>query len=141
MPQVGPPPFSATKRSGLPIGVPPGAATARYVGETDVNVHIEEVDVDVILGAVLIDEARIEFAANLLIVRRRVELSKLHLHGAGPNTFGPQVLREAVQALMRQLDVDELVIEGGTRVTGAATGRAGGGPRTPRRLHFVRESS
>ena len=105
-----------------------------------VVVQIEAVDVDVILGAVVIDDVRVEFAANLSIVGRRVELAKLHLHGAGPNSFGPQVLRDAVQSLMRQLDVDELTIEGGTRVTGAATGRAGSGPRTPRRLHFTRES-
>lgn len=84
---------------------------------------------------------RIEFAANFVIVGRRIELAKLHLHGAGPNTLGPQVLREAAQALMRSLDVDELVIEGGTRATGAATGRAGSRPRTPRRPHFVRESA
>lgn len=106
-----------------------------------VDVHVEAVDVHVLLGAVRLDEMRIEFAANFVIVGRRVELAKLHLHGAGPDTLGPQVLREAAQARVRRLDVDELVIEGGTGVTGAATGRAGRGPRTPGRLHFVRESA
>jgi hypothetical protein len=105
----------------------------------NVGVHVEAVDVDVVLGAVLIDGKRIEFAANLAYFGRRLELTKLHLHGAGPNTFGPQALRAAVEALMVELDVDEVIIEGGSRVTGAATGRAGTGPRTPRRLHFLRE--
>lgn len=105
----------------------------------DVDAHIELVDVDVVLGAVLVDGTKIEFAANLAYVGRRLELTKLHLPGAGSNTFGPQVLRQAVQALMIELDVDEVIIQGGSRVTGAATGRAGSGPGTPRRLHFLRE--
>lgn len=105
----------------------------------NVDVHIDLVDVDVVLGTVLVDGTRIEFAANLAYVGRRLELTKLHLHGAGPNTFGPQVLRQVVQALMAELDVEEVIIEGGSRVTGSATGRAGTGPRTPRRLHFLRE--
>lgn len=112
-----------------------------YVRPMVVDVHIEAVDVDVLLGTVRFDDTRIGFAANFVIVGRRIELAKLHLHGARPNTLGPQVLREAARALMRNLDVDERVIEGGTRVTGAATGRAGSGPRTPRRLHLVRESA
>lgn len=100
-------------------------ATAGYLVAINVDVHIELVDVDVVLGVVLVEGTRIEFAANLASVGRRLELTKLHLHGAGPNTFGPQVLRQAVQALMVELDVDEVIIEGGSRVTGAATGSAG----------------
>lgn len=84
-------------------------------------------------------DRRVEFATNFAVIGRRIELSQLHLHGAGPNVLGPRALRQAVQALMVSFDVEEIVIDGGQRVTGAATGPAGTGPRTPKRLHFRRD--
>ena len=42
-----------------------GLAGAGYLVAMNVDVHIELVDVDVVLGAVLVDGTRIEFAANL----------------------------------------------------------------------------
>ena len=91
------------------------------------------------LGFVLIDGQRVEFATNFLVSSRSIELSQVHLYGGGSNTLGPQALKAAVRALMIALDVDELVLDGGLRVTGAATGSAGSGPRRPKRLHFKRD--
>jgi hypothetical protein len=104
-----------------------------------VEVRIQQVDVDVVLGVVLVDGAPVEFIANFELASRSIHLSKVHLHGAGPNSLGAQALREAVQQVMVAFDAAELVLEGGQRVTGASAGPAGTGPRRPKRLHFVRD--
>jgi hypothetical protein len=112
---------------------------ARYVQRMVVDLQISQIDVDVMLGVLILDSARVEFATNFSVNGRRIELSQLHLHGGGANILGPRALRDAMQALMVWFDVDEIVIDGGSRVTGAATGPAGTGPRTPKRLHFKRD--
>ena len=104
-----------------------------------VEVRIEQVDVDVMLGVVVVDGRRVEFATNFEVSSRSIALSQVHLYGAGPNTLGPQALNEAVRAVMVAFDVDEMVIDGGLRVTGAASGAVGTGPRRPKRLHFKRD--
>lgn len=60
--------------------------------------------------------------------------------GAGPNALGASRLQRAMVWLMDELEVDEIVVEGGQRVTGSAKGPAGTGPRTPARLSFKRKS-
>ena len=52
--------------------------------------------------------------------------------GFGPIDLGPAKLRALAAALMEMLDVDELVVEGEVRTTGAGPGRR------PRRLRFTR---
>lgn len=125
----------------MSIAATDGAPCQRYNAGMVVDLRITQVDVDVMLGVLVLDSGRVEFATNFVIIGRRIELSRLHLHGAGPNVLGPSAVRQALQAVMVSFDVDEIVIEGGTRVTGAATGRAGTGPRTPKRLHFKRDRS
>lgn len=104
-----------------------------------VELQIAQIDEDVMLGVLMVDSARVEFATNFALDGSRIELSQLHLHGAGANLLGPRALRNAMQALMAWFDVGEIVIDGGSRVTGAATGPAGTGPRTPKRPHFTRD--
>src|SRR5580704_5549820 len=73
--------------------------------------------------------------AEVMLEERRLALRGLHVHGedVGVNELGVSGLRRMVAKVMEDLDVDEIVIEGAVRVTGAGPGR------TPRRLQFTRK--
>ena len=73
--------------------------------------------------------------AEVMLEERRLALRGLHVHGEdiGVNELGVSGLRRMVAEVMEDLDVDEIVIEGAVRVTGAGPGR------TPRRLQFTRK--
>jgi hypothetical protein len=73
--------------------------------------------------------------AEVMLEERRLALRGLHVHGedVGVNELGVSGLRRIVVQVMEDLDVDEIVIEGAVRVTGAGPGR------TPRRLRFARK--
>ncbi len=105
----------------------------------EVDVVIDLADRDVVLGRLIAGELEVEFATNVRWEGRTLELVAIHLYGAGANSMGIRTLRKAVQALMLLLDVDQVIVEGALRTTGAATGPAGSGPRLPRRLIFNRE--
>jgi hypothetical protein len=88
--------------------------------------------------------ARIETAAGTIMIMAEVTvddrcltLRGLHLHGidVGANELGVAGLRQIVEEVMENLNVDEIVIEGSIRTTGAGPGR------TPRRLRFARKVS
>jgi hypothetical protein len=71
--------------------------------------------------------------AEVALEGRSLTLRGLHVHGegVGMNELGISGLRRIVAEAMEDLDVDEIVIEGAVRVTGAGPGR------TPRRLWFA----
>jgi hypothetical protein len=75
--------------------------------------------------------------AEVLLDGRRLILPGLHLHGenVGVNELGVAGLRRMVREVMEELDVDEIVIGGSVRTTGAGAGRA------PRELRFARKVS
>jgi len=88
--------------------------------------------------------ARVETAAGTIMVMAEVALEGrcltlrgLHVHGidVGANELRVAGLRRMVQEIMEDLNVDEIVIEGSVRTTGAGPGR------TPRRLRFARKVS
>lgn len=106
----------------------------------DFDVRLLEVDQGVIEGQILVSGAVVAaFMCNVAVTGRVASISRLHLDGAGPNTLGARRLQRTMVWLMDALEVDEIVVEGGLRVTGAAKGPAGTGPRTPARLSFKRE--
>jgi hypothetical protein len=73
--------------------------------------------------------------AEVALEGRCLTLRGLHVHGedVGANELGVSGLRRIVAEAMEDLDVDEIVIEGAVRVTGASPGRI------PRRLRFARK--
>jgi hypothetical protein len=88
--------------------------------------------------------ARIETAVGTIVVMAEVAmegrcliLRGLHIHGVevGVNELRVAGLRRIVREFMEDLDVDEMVIEGSVRTTGAGPGR------TPRSLRFARDVS
>jgi hypothetical protein len=71
--------------------------------------------------------------AEVMLEERCLTLCGLHVHceDVGMNELGVSGLRRMVADVMEDLDVDEIVIEGAVRVSGAGPGR------TPRRLRFT----
>jgi hypothetical protein len=67
---------------------------------------------------------------------RTMLLSGLHVHGehTRANRIGAANLLVLIPAFMELMDVDELVVTGGTRTTGAHPGQ------TPRRIRFARRA-
>ena len=66
---------------------------------------------------------------------RSLELLRLHIHSdVGPHAFGPARLRTYAQALMELADVDEIMVVGAERTTGAGPGNRA------RRLRFTRKA-
>jgi hypothetical protein len=65
---------------------------------------------------------------------RRVILRRLDIQGAVANAIGTSNLRLLIQVALEEFDLDEIVIEGAVRTTGATPGR------TPGRLRFTRRS-
>jgi hypothetical protein len=73
--------------------------------------------------------------AEVVEAGRAMQLRGLHLHGehAGPNDIGAANLLVLIAAFMEAMDVDELVVTGAARTTGAHPGRA------MRPLRFTRQ--
>ena len=86
--------------------------------------------------------ARLETAIGTLLVMAEIELVEsllilrgLHIQGenVGVNELGVIGIRRIIRDTMEHLNVDEIVIEGAIRTTGASPGRR------PRRLRFTRK--
>ena len=82
------------------------------------------------VGALLV-VTKVEFAGSALILR------ELHVQGEDVeiNQLRATGIRRIVRDVMETLDVDELIIEGAIRTSGAGPGRR------PRRLRFCRTVS
>ena len=66
---------------------------------------------------------------------RCLVLERLHMHGVdvGPGEFGARSLLALVQAVMERMDLDEIVIRGAVRTSGANPGRRPGERRFTRK--------
>jgi hypothetical protein len=75
--------------------------------------------------------------AEVALEGRCLTLRGLHVHGLdiGANELRVAGLRRVIREVMEDLNVDEMVIEGSVRTTGASPGRA------PRELRFARKVS
>lgn len=78
--------------------------------------------------------ATLQIIAEIILDRsiRSMTLSGTHIHGATANLVGGANLRTVAQAVMRGMHLDEIVVEGGIRTTGANPGRR------PRPFRFTR---
>lgn len=65
-------------------------------------------------------------------MERRVEVVQAHTFGPGKGALGVRGLRTIAQAFVEQFDVEELIIAGATRTTGANPGRK------PKPFHYRR---
>lgn len=103
----------------------------------DLELEIFEHDQNVLSGEVRLEGTIIRFMSDYVITGGTLHLERLHLDGPGKNKLLKSMyLRAAVLQLGIEFGVSMVEIQGGQRVTGAATGPAGAGPREPKRLIF-----
>ena len=65
----------------------------------------------------------IQVMADVKFVGRTAVFRGLHIDGDGSNAHGQRALRELINWIKVQLDVDHLRIEGALRISGAGPGR------------------
>ncbi|KQP34213.1 hypothetical protein ASF27_01205 [Methylobacterium sp. Leaf102] len=98
----------------------------------DVGIVVDHANSDDPIFTVAVQTPRgsLDVMAEVTLLGRTLVLTGLHIGGDPAEQWGAAALRDIVQGVMEQLDVDEIHIVGGVRTTGANPGRA---PR-PRRL-------
>jgi hypothetical protein len=105
----------------------------------DISFAVEDDTTDHPIATASIDTpvGRLFAMAEIVPAGRSLRLEGLHVHGerCGANHVGTANLPVLVQAFMEAMDVDELVVAGGVRTTGANSGQ------TPRLLRFTRRTA
>ena len=100
----------------------------------EITVEIHEVDGQIMLVEIKGPSFRLELIGEVFLSGRRLHVKKAHIQGASPGAIGRAGLNVIGRKLLSEADVDELVIQGGTRTTGRAQGRTPRPFRFPRRL-------
>jgi hypothetical protein len=103
-------------------------------GQITFEVVVDETDDPVVTFTVVTPAGTLKAMAEPEWVGRRLVLRGFHIHGedVGPQEFGWRQLRWVADAALKELDLDELVIEGEIRTSGAGPGHR------PRPLRFNR---
>ena len=100
-------------------------------GVSDVIVEIAEADRDVLLVDVRTPVGRCRIIGNVRQIGRILYVDIAHIDGLTPGALGRAGLNTIGRKLLELANVDEIIIEGGTRTSGRFKGRA---PRTIRLL-------
>lgn len=104
----------------------------------DIEIIVDDDGTDdpVVTAAIETPAGALMAMAGVRRVGRSLELEGFHMHGAsvGPNALGAANLKRLAQAVMEKIDVDEIVVRGATRTSGANPGRR------PREWRFTRAS-
>jgi len=97
--------------------------------------HDEMTDDPVVTAEIVTPDGVIWVMAEVQIASRAMTLTNLHTHGddVGGGEFGARNLMRLIQAVMEAIDVDETVVVGAVRTSGANPGRR------PRPLRFTRK--
>ncbi|MGA2291100.1 hypothetical protein [Bradyrhizobium sp.] len=101
-----------------------------------VEIEIDEIEDGIVIGRVITEGGHLEIMAEAILDGRRLTLRGLNVHGVGvwANQLGHVKLRKIVLETMEHIDVDELIVEGAIRITGAGPGRK------PRPIRFTRKA-
>jgi hypothetical protein len=75
------------------------------------------------------------FTAEPILRGKTLILRRTHVQGSRPGAVGGPNLAVIAQAVMRGMDIDELIVEGAFRTTGARPGRRPSPIRYTRGLH------
>ena len=101
----------------------------------DVMIEVVEVDGDLVLVRIATPVGGIELIGHVSLRNRVLFVERAHIQGLSPGALGRIGLNAIARKLMVEADAESLVIEGGTRTTGRAEGRA------PRPFRFPRSSA
>jgi hypothetical protein len=91
--------------------------------EADLTVEIDEADEDVMLVAITTPVGKLRIIGNITRIGRVLHVRKAHADGLHPGALGRAGLNAVGRKLLVEADVDEIIIEGGTRTTGKNAGR------------------
>ncbi|HEY5208279.1 MAG TPA: hypothetical protein VIJ42_02420 [Stellaceae bacterium] len=104
----------------------------------DIRIELSHDETEGSIGTAIIRTpvGSVKVMAEIELVERRLTLARLHIHGLDVerNVFGGHRLKWLCQAVLEEFDLDELVIMGETRTTGAGPGHR------PRPIRFTRTS-
>jgi hypothetical protein len=102
-----------------------------------VNLIGEQSEGSIATAAIKTAAGTIMVMADVALEGRCLILRRLHIYGVDvrANDMRAAGLRRIVEEIVEELDVDEIIVEGSVRTTGAGPGR------TPRRLRFARKVS
>jgi hypothetical protein len=91
--------------------------------EADVTVEIDEADENVMLVVIATPVGKLQIIGNITRIGRVLHVHKAHADGLHPGALGRAGLNAVGRKLLVEADVDEIIIEGGTRTTGKNVGR------------------
>lgn len=86
---------------------------------------VDDTDAPVATARIFTPDGEILVMADVAVNHGTMILTGLHMHHVtvGANAIGPGNLRALARIVMKRLGYDEIIIEGGTRTTGAGKGR------------------
>jgi hypothetical protein len=109
-------------------------ANSVYIVEaTDqISIEIEDVDHPVAVAVITTPAGTLSLIGGISIVGRVMRIDRAHVEGLTIGALGRAGLNAIGRKLLEVADVDEIIIQGGTRTTGRAKGKV------PRPIRFPR---
>ncbi len=98
----------------------------------DIHVEIDAADHPVMIVVVTTPAGRIDLIGSVRRSGRALVIDDAHVQGLTAGALGRRGLHAIGRKLLAEADVDEILIQGGTRTTGRTKGRA------PRVIRFPR---
>jgi len=91
--------------------------------EADVTIEIDQIDQDVMIVVIATPAGKLQIIGELTRIGRVLHVRKAHADGLHAGALGRAGLNAIGRKLLSEADVDEIIIEGGTRTTGKNAGR------------------
>ena len=95
-----------------------------------ITVEIEAVDHPVMIVTITTPAGTIEIIGSVTRRGRVLHLDQVHVQGLAPGSLGRAGLNAIGRKLLAEADVDQIIVQGGTRTTGRNKGKR------PKRLRF-----
>jgi hypothetical protein len=97
-----------------------------------ISIEIEDVDHPVAMLVITTPAGTLSLIGSLSIAGRVMRVDRVHMEGLDTGALGRAGLNAIGRKLLEVADVDEIIIQGGTRTTGRTKGKV------PRPIRFPR---
>ena len=98
-----------------------------------ITIEIDLVDHPVMIVRISVPIGVIEVIGSISRVGHILHVDRAHVQGLAPGALGRAGLNAIGRKLLEEADVDEIIIQGGTRTTGRSKGKVPRPIRFPRR--------
>ena len=88
-----------------------------------IRIEIEEVDHPVVIVTIATPLGTLELIGAATLSGRTLRIDGAHVQGLTPGTLGRAGLNAIGRKLLKEADVDQIVIQGGARTTGQRKGK------------------